>query len=84
MDGIGIRLWRSITARAWQRMALGVIVTVIGVLLQNYVVTAFGVVFVVLPLAGWIRRRREATQARSDSDPGATIASDVPVDADEG
>ncbi|HWF15982.1 MAG TPA: hypothetical protein VG244_07370 [Acidimicrobiales bacterium] len=58
MDGIGTRLWRSITARLWQRMALGVIVIVIGMLLQNYVVTAFGVVFVVLPFAGWIKRRR--------------------------
>ena len=48
-------------------MALGVIVIVIGVLLQNYVVTAFGVVFVVLPFAGWIRRRRGGISDESNS-----------------
>jgi hypothetical protein len=65
-------------------MALGVIVIVIGVLLQNYVVTAFGVVFVVLPAAGWVKHRRAGTQAIDNRDPEATTASDVPVDADEG
>jgi hypothetical protein len=74
MDGTGTRLWRSITARPWQRMALGVIVIVIGVLLQNYVVTAFGVVFVVLPLAGWIKRRRGEAGEQSD---GASRSADL-------
>ena len=68
MEGIGTRIWRSITARLWQRMALGVIVIVVGVLLQNYVVTAFGVVFVVLPLAGWIRRRRNGVAEGSSGE----------------
>ncbi|HEY1652017.1 MAG TPA: hypothetical protein VGG09_09075 [Acidimicrobiales bacterium] len=47
-----------VTAKPWQRMAVGLVVVALGVLLQNYVLTAFGVVFVVLPFSGWIKRRR--------------------------
>jgi hypothetical protein len=67
MHGIGPALRQFlVTARPWQRMAVGVVVIVAGVLLQNYVITAFGVVFVVLPLAGWIRRGRGGEVVESD------------------
>ncbi len=60
---------RQLIAKPWQRMAVGVVVIIVGLLVQNYVITAFGVVFVVLPLAGWIKRGRGGRVEKSDGSP---------------
>ncbi len=74
-----------VTAKPWQRMVLGLVVIAVGVLLGNYVITAFGVVFVVLPAAGWVKRRRAGGLGpphAGEQEVGA--ADDQPADAAEG
>jgi hypothetical protein len=88
MHGIGAPLRQFIvTAKPWQRMAAGVVVIAVGVLLSNYVLTAFGVVFVVLPVAAWLKRWRGGGGGGGPEGPDAgdggvgAAASDVPLDA---
>lgn len=45
-------------AKPWQRIALGVILTVVGLFTGLYVVTAIGIVLVVLPIAAWLKARK--------------------------
>jgi hypothetical protein len=49
-------------AKPWQRIALGVVLTVVGLFTGLYVVTAIGVVLVVLPIAAWVKGRRDQTE----------------------
>ncbi len=83
MHGIWASLRQFIvTSKPWQRMVAGVVVIAVGVLLGNYVLTAFGAVFVILPAARWVKRRRVGAAAAGPGD-GAG-APPVPVDAGEG
>ena len=49
-------------AKPWQRILLGVVLTVVGLFTGLYVVTAIGVVLVVLPIAAWLKGRRSETE----------------------
>jgi hypothetical protein len=49
-------------AKPWQRILLGVVLTVVGLFTGLYVVTAIGVVLVVLPTAAWLKGRRSETE----------------------
>jgi uncharacterized membrane protein HdeD (DUF308 family) len=52
-------------AKPWQRILAGAILAVIGLFTGLYVVTAVGVVLVVLPIAAWVRGRRESGEAET-------------------
>jgi hypothetical protein len=44
-------------AKPWQRVVAGVVLAVVGALVGIYIVSAIGVVLVILVVAGWLRRR---------------------------
>ena len=71
-------------AKPWQRVAAGVVVAVVGWLLGNYVLTAVGVVLVVLPVAAWVKRRRgEGMPASVAGEHGGVSTPDVQADVGE-
>jgi uncharacterized membrane protein HdeD (DUF308 family) len=61
-------------AKPWQRILLGVVLTLVGLFTGLYVVTAIGVVLVVLPIAAWLKGRR------SETDKGDGVAASKPTD----
>jgi uncharacterized membrane protein len=63
-------------AKPWQRIALGVVLTVVGLFTGLYVVTAIGVVLVVLPIAAWVKRRRDQTETKTTDGVAASKPSD--------
>lgn len=50
-------------AKPWQRIGLGAVLTVVGLFTGLYVVTAIGVVLVVLPIVAWVKGRRSESEA---------------------
>jgi uncharacterized membrane protein len=64
-------------ARPWQRILLGAILTLVGLFTGLYVVTAIGVVLVVLPIAAWLKRRRGESETESATD---GVAASKPTD----
>jgi hypothetical protein len=45
-------------AKPWQRVVVGVVLTVVGALLGAYIISAIGIVLVGLVILGWFRRWR--------------------------
>jgi hypothetical protein len=45
-------------AKPWERVVAGVVLAVVGALLEIYIVSAIGVVLVILVVAGWFRSLR--------------------------
>ena len=64
-------------AKPWQRILLGAILTVVGLFTGLYVVTAIGVVLVVLPIAAWLKRRRSESETQTAAD---GVAASKPTD----
>jgi hypothetical protein len=64
-------------AKPWQRVALGLVLAVVGALLGSYVISAIGVVLVGLVVMGWYRRWR-GHGAPSLEGAAATEVSGVP------
>lgn len=52
-------------AKPWQRILLGAILTVVGLFTGLYVVTAIGLVLVVLPIAASVKERRGPAEAET-------------------
>jgi hypothetical protein len=69
-------------AKPWQRILLGGILTVVGLFTGLYVVTAIGVVLVVLPVAAWLKRRRGPAEAGTGTETEASdgVAASKPAD----
>lgn len=61
-------------ARPWERVVVGVVLAVVGALLGIYIVSAIGVVLVLLVIVGWSRSLR----GRGASGPADTV---VPAEA---
>jgi uncharacterized membrane protein YphA (DoxX/SURF4 family) len=63
MHGLGAALRQFLhLAKPWQRMVVGVVLTVIGFFTGLYVVAAIGIVLVALPVVGWFKRHRAVPQ----------------------
>ncbi len=60
-------------AKPWQRILLGVVLTVVGLFTGLYVVTAIGIVLVVLPIAAWVKGRR--SEPETETADGVSAAS---------
>jgi uncharacterized membrane protein len=65
-------------AKPWQRIALGVILTLVGLFTGLYVVTAIGVVLVALPIIAWNKGRRTETETEAETAEG--VAASKPAD----
>ena len=65
-------------AKPWQRMVLGVVLTVVGLFTGLYVVTAIGIVLVVLPVVGWFKRRGGGAAAANGDEPHDGATSEAP------
>lgn len=62
-------------AKPWERVVAGVVLAVVGALLGIYIVSAIGVVLVILVVAAWFRSRRGG---------GPAVTEDTVVPADPG
>jgi hypothetical protein len=71
--------------KPWERVVAGVVLAVGGALLGIYIISAIGVVLVILVVAGWLRRRRggDAPAGTGAVEPEAGATSDAPRDAGE-
>lgn len=65
-------------AKPWQRILVGAILTLVGLFTGLYVVTAIGVVLVVLPIAAWVKGRRDLAEAEAETADG--VAASKPAD----
>jgi uncharacterized membrane protein YphA (DoxX/SURF4 family) len=69
MHGLGAALRQFLHfAKPWQRVALGLVLTLIGAFTGLYALSAVGIVLVAMPVVGWFRRR-SGSAGESDESP---------------
>jgi hypothetical protein len=58
-------------AKPWERIVLGVALTVVGILTGFYIASAIGIVLLGLTIAAWVKGRRAQPEA-AEAAPAAT------------